>query len=475
MLEIKQKPNLNGLGVLVIERDRKFLKTFTNELKNKGAQVSVAHNAMKAGNILTREHIDVVAASVDLINETIINDIKEYKKVQPRSLFYVLADREYGSVETSLESVNLIVDDYVSKPVDIDRFSSMIEASLGSAFTSESTSIATIDPLVSKTKPYFLFRSPVMRKTVAQIPVIAASEQTVLVTGETGTGKEIVSRAIHMLSRYSSGPFIPINCGAIPESLIEGELFGHEKGAFTGAIRTRKGKFESAEHGTLFLDEIGDMDLRLQVRLLRVLEDKEVFRIGSDVSVPVNMRVIAASNVDLFRAVKDRLFREDLYYRLNVLRLHLPPLRERIEDISLLAVHFLERTLAEMNWQPPHPNLSSETIRLLEEFPWRGNVRELRNLITRVATLLPRNTKQIFPFHILSHLHEREPSYSSEPSKEQKKDRSKIKAGMTLHDAEKLLIQETLKLTNGNRTKAASLLGINLRTLRRKLNKTVKN
>ncbi|GBE05748.1 transcriptional regulatory protein ZraR [bacterium BMS3Abin10] len=471
MKKINKKPDLDRLAVFVIERDRKSLKTIVKELKDKGAQVYTAQAPGKAGDILMREHIDVIVASVDLINEQVINGIKEYKAGHPESLFYVLADRSYSFVETSLESVRLLVNDYISKPLDIERFYSMIETSMGRSFINESTSIATVDPLVSKIKPYFLFRSPVMRRTVAQIPRIAASEQTVLITGETGTGKEIVARAVHMLSRYSSGPFVPINCGAIPESLIEGELFGHEKGAFTGAIKTRKGKFESAEQGTLFLDEIGDMDLRLQVRLLRILEDKKVFRVGGETSVPVNMRVIAASNIDLLKAVKDGLFREDLYYRLNILCLHLPPLRERVEDIALLAVHFLERVLTEMNWQPPYPNLSSETIHLLEQIPWKGNVRELRNLMTRVATLLPRNTKQIFPFHILSHLHEREPEYACTPTEEYKEDRPAIKAGMTLHDAEELLIQETLKKTNGNKTKAASLLGINLRTLRRKLNK----
>jgi transcriptional regulator with PAS, ATPase and Fis domain len=309
-----------------------------------------------------------------------------------------------------------------------------------------------------------------MRRTLAHLPQIAASDQTVLITGETGTGKEIVARAVHVLSCRSSGPFVPINCGAVPESLIEGELFGHERGAFTGAVKTRRGKFEIAGNGCLFLDEIGDMPLNLQVRLLRALEEGKIYRIGGETLLPINVRVIAASNTDLKEAVKDRLFRDDLYYRLNVLRLHLPPLRERVEDIPLLAVHFLERAFAEMGRHPPHPSLSAETIYLLERYPWKGNVRELRNIMTRVATLLPRDTKHIFPFHLLPHLDEAD--RAGTPSAESlDKEGVYIPIGARLDHVEDLLIRETLKRTKGNRTKAAGLLGISLRTLRRKLNK----
>jgi len=470
MVKKHKKSDLSGLALLVVEGDILSLNTLEKIFKEKGAQVYTAQDPDKAKKILKQKHIHAILASIDLINEKLIEFIKDYKERCPRSHFYILTDQEYDLADTSRESIKFLVDDYIKKPLDIDRFTENIKTTIGRS-RNDSTSLAVIDPLIAKIKPYFLFCSPVMRQILSTLPQIADSDQTVLITGETGTGKEIVARAIHMLSRHSSGPFVPINCGAIPESLIEGELFGHEKGAFTGAVQTRKGKFESAEGGTLFLDEIGDMKLTLQVRLLRVLEDKEVFRVGGEVSVPVNMRVVAASNIDLFKAVKDGLFREDLYHRLNVLRLHLPPLRDRIEDISLLAVHFLERTLAEMNWKPPYPNLTPETIHLLEMSPWRGNVRELRNLMTRVGTLLPRNTKQIFPFHVLPHLHAIYTNYAlSQPDKDDDRGIS-IKAGMKLYDVEKLLIQETLKKTNGNKSKAASLLGINLRTLRRKLNK----
>jgi DNA-binding NtrC family response regulator len=328
-----------------------------------------------------------------------------------------------------------------------------------------------VDPLVKKVKPYFLFRSPAMRRTLANLPQIAASEQTVLITGETGSGKELVARAIHVLSRRSSGPFVPINCGAVPESLIEGELFGHEKGAFTGAIRTRKGRFETADKGTLFLDEISDMTLNLQGRLLRALEESRIYRVGAEEFLPIDVRVIAASNINLKKAVDDNLFREDLYYRLNVLRIHLPPLRERPEDIPLLAVHYLERAFAEMGWPEPYPELSSETIYLLEHYPWRGNVRELRNIMTRIATLLPAGTERIFPFHVTPYLEEQPQIEPVLRAGEAPGEGVFIPVGTPLREVEETLIRETLKYTRGNRTKAASLLGVSLRNLRRKLNK----
>jgi transcriptional regulator with PAS, ATPase and Fis domain len=309
-----------------------------------------------------------------------------------------------------------------------------------------------------------------MRRALAGISEISSSGQIVLISGETGTGKELVARAIHVLSRRSGGPFVPVNCGAIPESLIEGELFGHEKGAFTGAHATRKGKFETAHNGTLFLDEIGDMPLSLQVRLLRVLEDGKVYRVGGGHPINVNVRVIAATRIDLGRAVRDGLFREDLYYRLNVLRVHLPPLRERTEDISLLAIHFLERAFAEMGRIPPYPSLSPETIYLLENYPWKGNVRELRNMMTRIATLLPPDTKRIFPFHILHHLEDT--GYAEKHIVPLREEGIFIPAGTPLDQVEALCIREALEQTGGNRSKAAELLGISPRTLRRKLNRT---
>lgn len=268
-----------------------------------------------------------------------------------------------------------------------------------------------------------------------------------------------------------------VNCGAIPEGLIEGELFGHEKGAFTGAAKTRKGKFEAASNGTLFLDEIGDMPLLLQVRLLRVLEERHIYRVGGERPIPINVRVIAATRVGLKQAVADGLFREDLYYRLNILRIHLPPLWQRVEDIAYLAFHFLGRAFAEMGIHPPYPPLSPASIDLIEGLPWKGNVRELRNVMTRVATVLPHDTKQVLPIHLTPHLEDAEPRpcILENDKRDFSGDAIYIPIGTPLPEAEDIIIRETLKRTGNNRTQTAKILKIGLRTLRRKLSEGGQN
>lgn len=463
----QNKPDLRGLSILILDEDVGGLRAAGLALEDFGAAVYFAARPEEAVGLLSREHIHIVIVSLTCADENFIEIVKDYKANYPDSFFYILTEQEYDSIEPSLESAKVVVDDYIPKPLDPGRFARMVETSIGRPGTG-STSLAVVEPLVTKTKPYFIFRSPAMRGALANLSGIASSGQTVLISGETGTGKELVARAVHVLSPRAEGPFVPVNCGAIPESLIEGELFGHEKGAFTGAYATRKGKFEMANHGSLFLDEIGDMPLLLQMRLLRVLEEGGVYRVGGEHPVRIDVRVIAATRVDLEKAVRDGLFREDLYYRLNVLRINLPPLRERTEDIPMLALHFLDRAFAEMGRVPPYPSLSAETIYLLEGFPWKGNVRELRNIMTRVATLLPPGTKRIFPFHLLPHLGEMGGLHYAPP--EGSNGGIMLRRGISLGEAEEVLIHETLRQTNGNRTKAAELLGISLRTLRRKLN-----
>lgn len=468
--KMKDLPDLSGYAVLVINEAGTSHSGLEDALRGLGAVVTSVSDIDEAGSVLEKGLVNAVLSSPEMVDQRLIDYVKRHKTSYPDSFFYVLTEEDYDQVETSLDAVRMIVDDYIRKPVDPVRFARMVQTNLGRPSTG-STSLTIIEPLVTRIKPYFIFRSPAMHRALANISEMASSGQTVLISGETGTGKELVARAIHVMSPRANGPFIPVNCGAIPESLIEDELFGHEKGAFTGAIKTKKGKFEAANNGTLFLDEIGDMPLTLQVRLLRVLEDERLYRVGGERPITVNVRVIGASRVDLEKGVRDGLFREDLYYRLNVLRINLPPLRERIADIALLAVHFLERAFSEMGRVPPYPSLSAETLYLLEQYPWKGNVRELRNVMTRVATFLPPDTKHIFPFHIAAHL-EDVSGTGLHASGKSGTPGVFVPVGMPLNRAEELIISETLRQTGGNRTKAAKLLGISLRTIRRQINKS---
>ncbi len=459
--------------LLIVDDEVATGRALSNAYKD-SIEVIACSSHNEASEALAKRNCDVIIIAVELFDERFLELVGSYKASHPSCLFYLLVKDEYEVVDSSLDEVKHLLEDYLYKPLNPARLKVKIELALGKT-KGENRSLQLIDPIVRQAKPYFIFRSEAMHRALVNLPEIARSDHNVLITGETGSGKEIVARAIHSLSRRSQGPFVPVNCGAIPESLIEGELFGHEKGAFTGALKTRRGKFELAHRGTLFLDEIGDMALHLQVRLLRVLEDRMVCRIGGEELIPVDVRVISATNTDLSKAVENRLFREDLLYRLDILRINIPPLRERVEDISLLARHFFERALSEMGRTPPYPEFSPETVRLLEGLPWRGNVRELRNVMTRVATMLtPKNTR-VFPYDIL-----RQTDYR--PNRESY-DQGKVIEGMeyytipadaTLREVEELVIRKALEKARGNKSKAAKVLGISLRTLRRRCNTIAK-
>jgi DNA-binding NtrC family response regulator len=363
-----------------------------------------------------------------------------------------------GTVETAVEAIKVGAYDYVTKPVDPQRLQILL-----AKVVERQQTLREVKALRRQLRERGSFggmigSSPQMRKVYQVIEQAGPTSASVLITGESGTGKELVAQTIHQLSPRAAMPYVPINCAAIPETLLESEIFGHEKGAFTGAFERRAGCFELADRGTLFLDEIAEMTPTTQVKLLRVLQERRFRRLGGRVEQPVDVRVIAATNVDPADAVQKGKLREDLFYRLNVFAIELPPLRQRREDLPLLVQAFLNEFNGRNNRQVLA--VSQEAMRILESYSWPGNVRELRNVMER-ATILS-DGEFIEPKHLPPNLVEAPPS--SGPA-------LAISPGTTVEEAERRLILMTLEHTRDNKTRAAQILGISLKTLHNKLNK----
>jgi len=331
--------------------------------------------------------------------------------------------------------------------------------------------IAAVIAAVARETSDFLYRDPAMERVVRMAEQVAASEASILITGESGTGKEVVAKYVHARSRRAAKPFISINCAAIPEALLESELFGHEKGAFTGAVARRIGKFEEASGGTLLLDEISEMDVRLQAKLLRAIQERVIDRVGGTRPVPVDIRILATSNRNLGEAVREGSFREDLLFRLNVVNLKLPALRDRPGDIVALSEHFVAK-YAKANGIPPR-QLSPEARAALVRAPWPGNVRELENTLHRAVLLSAGDTIGPEAIVLPDGMGLAEAAHAASPAQlaaQTAEAMSRALVGRTVADVERDLILDTLDHTLGNRTHAANILGISIRTLRNKLN-----
>ena len=364
-----------------------------------------------------------------------------------------------GTVETAVEAMKAGAYDYLTKPIDIQRLKVLLDKIVErletlrevKALRRQLREHGTFGPLIGN--------SPEMRKIYQVIEQAAPTNASVLITGESGTGKELVAQTLHQLSPRASFPFVAINCAAIPETLLESEIFGHEKGAFTGAADRRQGCFELADRGTLFLDEIGEMTPATQVKLLRVLQERTFRRVGGRTEQSVDVRVIAATNIDPVEAVQKGKLREDLFYRLNVFAFRLPPLRERKEDLALLIQSFINEFNSSN--QKSIAGLDHQAMRMIEQYAWPGNVRELKNVIERATILAP--GPFIEPKHLPASL-AHEPPVQHQPQ-------VALAPGTTVEEAERRLIQMTLEHTRDNKTRAAEILGISLKTLHNKLNK----
>jgi len=424
-----------------------FEQTFGDEYS-----VSKAHSGQAALDWLAVHTADLVMLDLMMPGMDGLTTLKEIKRRHPD--LPVVMMTAYATVKTAVEAIKTGAVDYVTKPFDLDEVRRVMEIALPPSH------VAPLDDTLRRPGG-ILGESPAMMEIFRKINRVAPTDASVLILGETGTGKELVARAIHAGSPRAANPFVAINCAALPENLLESELFGHEKGAFTGAQGRKPGRFELADGGTLLLDEIGDMPLSLQAKLLRVLESRQVEPVGSTRSIRVDLRVLASTHRDLKEMAKQGTFREDLYFRLAVVPLTLPPLRERTGDIPLLANHLL-RTFAERHGKE-FGGFSPAAIAALEAYQWPGNVRELRNLVEQVAVLWDggRVEPEHLPEHLFSSVREAVATAAGHSLKEEVRS---LKA-----DFEQERILATLRSVDGNRTQAAKLLGISRRALQLKL------
>ncbi len=439
------------MNILVVDDDKLANEFFTITLKRAGYSVDSVYSGENAFDAISAGAYDIVVTDLKMKGMDGIDLLRSIKKAQPETV--VILVTAYGTVENAVKAMKIGAYDFLLKPVTPDALEMIVERA-AELIRLKNENRRLRSDLASRFKN-IVGKSSKMKKVFELIETTADARSTILVTGESGTGKELVAKAIHYSSNRKEGPFIKLNCAALPENLVEAELFGYERGSFTGAVRQRKGKFEMAHSGTLLLDEISEMPLGLQAKLLRVLQEKEIERIGSSVSIEIDVRIIATSNRDLKEFIKKERFREDLYFRLNVIPVHIVPLRERMEDIPLLVEHFIEKYNKE-NGKAIN-SVDDEVMRLLLKYHWPGNVRELENYIERgVVTSSDTTLKRTdFPADLsLGRLADEIPG---------------IDIGMSLADSEKYLILKTLEKYDGNKTKAAEVLDITPRTIRNKL------
>ncbi len=416
--------------------------------------VVTAASGETAWQILQDEEIAVASVDLSLPDLSGLDLLRRLgEKGLPTELIMVTG---FGTIDSAVEAMRHGAYDYLTKPVEGARLKQVIAKAIEkNALTVSNRAMAT--QLRELTRYEDLTgQSEAMREIYKLVEAVAKSDASTLITGESGTGKELVSRAIHQRSSRVKAPFIPVNCSALPADILENELFGHERGAFTGALNEKAGCFELADHGTLFLDEIGEMPYELQAKLLRALEEKKFRRLGGRKEIEVDVRVIAATNRDARRAVKEKTLREDLFYRLAVVEIELPPLRERIGDLVLLGQEFLQRYAAKSG-KRIH-SFSREALETLSRHTWPGNVRELRNVIERAVLLC--SGRQIVLADLPKYLFDREDSAEIH-----------IPLGTSLDESERRIIQRTLAAQNNNKTRAAEVLGISLKTLHNKLSR----
>lgn len=431
--------------ILIADDEPVMLRFMAETLRRLGKEVVLAADGAEAIRLMDEENFDLIITDMMMPHKTGLDVLKAAKSTM------VILATAHGTIESAVDAMKLGAFHYLIKPFSPDALEGVLKKAeehsrclLENKFYSE-----------ERIGTYLIAKSPSMQKVLQDLDKIAKSQASIFITGESGTGKEVIAGAVHQLSSRSQSPFIKVNCAAIPETLLESEFFGHEKGAFTGAHLRKVGRFELADKGTLLLDEVTEIPLSLQPKLLRAIQEQEFERVGGVRPIKVNCRFLATSNRNMREAIESKIFREDLFYRLNVVPIHLPPLRERREDILALAEFFLEKFCRENH--KPLKKFTERASKKLLDYHWPGNVRELANIIERTVVL-------DFDATIDGeHLY-----LDSQPPKLAAKEVC-LPIGMTLHELEKRMILQTLETEHDNRTRTAAVLGISVRTLRNKL------
>jgi two-component system response regulator HydG len=452
--------------VLVVDDEAGMRKSLSIMLRRDGHTVTEAAGGQEAVEHLGREVFDLVVADLNMDDLSGLEVLRHVRQASPD--VEVILMTGYGTIEAAVEAMKLGAYDFITKPFQSEEILLRVRNALDKRqlrrevhrLRAEVQSASGLDRIVGVSEP--------VRRLLASVPRVGQTDSTVLITGESGTGKELIARAIHATSRRAHGPFVSVSCAALPEQLLENELFGHVKGAFTGALAARKGLLEEAQGGTFFLDEVGEAPLAIQTKLLRVLEERSIRRLGDNRTLPVDIRVVAATNRDLEGAAREKAFREDLLYRLNVIRLHLPPLRERSDDIPLLARHFLALHCRQLNRELE--GFSPAALALLNAHPFPGNVRELSNVVEQAVALAG---GPLIEVHDLpERLHRPQPP---SPPRAVTASAPPAAAATPLEDAigslEQEQIREALRLTGWNISQSAVRLGISRNTLRYRIEK----
>jgi len=456
----------NSPQILVVDDELSMRELLEYMFTKEGYKVTCADTGRGAIELLKKNNYDLLLCDIRLGDITGLDVLRASKKKNPDTVVIMIS--AYATTETAVEAMNMGAYDYVPKPFDKDELMQTVEKALDLRTLEDEKKI--LDDALKKNLHFGMIvgSSPAMRHIYKLIRQVAATKTNVLITGESGTGKELIAQAIHKESDRTDHPFQVINCGGIPETLMESELFGHKKGSFTGATQDKKGLFENAHKGTVFLDEIGELSMPIQVKLLRAVQEKVFKPVGGNEDISVDIRIISATNKDLEKEVIAGNFREDLFYRLNVIELKVPPLRERKADLRALAQHFLEKYSTEMGKEIT--KFSSYALDLLNKYDFPGNIRELENLLERSVALSTTNI--ILPDSLALSLHKRR---WIEGFKDRRFDLDEVDRGVALdsilEEIERAYLKKALDCSDGNKNKAAELLSISFRSLRYRLDK----